>query len=104
MLKYLHEVAEAAGGAGKMHFLRRAVLQELESGAFLAALAAYVILLHNVVLPFEVICCMPSLGLDYESLLQINPGLIMVSISNFGHTGPYRDYAATTSKLIPYVY
>jgi len=38
---------------------------------------------------------MPSLGLDYESLEKIKPGLVMTSISNFGHTGPYRDYKAT---------
>ena len=38
---------------------------------------------------------MPSLGLDYESLERINPGLVMVSISNFGQTGPYRDFKAT---------
>jgi CoA:oxalate CoA-transferase len=38
---------------------------------------------------------MPSLGLDYESLEKINPGLVMTSISNFGQTGPYRDYKAT---------
>ena len=38
---------------------------------------------------------MPSLGLDYSSLEKINPKLVMVSISNFGQTGPYRDYKAT---------
>ena len=32
---------------------------------------------------------MSSLGLDYESLQEINPGLVMTSISNFGQTGPY---------------
>jgi len=37
---------------------------------------------------------MPSLGLDYERLEKINPRLVMVSISNFGQTGPYRDYKA----------
>jgi len=38
---------------------------------------------------------MPALGLDYEVLAAINPGLVMTSISNFGQTGPYRDYLAT---------
>ena len=38
---------------------------------------------------------MPSLGLDYESLRELNPAVVMVSISNFGQTGPYRDYRAT---------
>ncbi len=37
---------------------------------------------------------MPSLGLDYSSLQEIAPHLVMVSISNFGQTGPYRNYKA----------
>jgi crotonobetainyl-CoA:carnitine CoA-transferase CaiB-like acyl-CoA transferase len=36
-----------------------------------------------------------SLGLGYDELAKINPGLIYVSISPFGQTGPYRDYEAT---------
>ncbi|HLF72432.1 MAG TPA: CoA transferase [Dehalococcoidia bacterium] len=35
---------------------------------------------------------MPSLGLDYATLAAVNPRLVMTSISNFGQTGPYRDY------------
>jgi len=38
---------------------------------------------------------LPSLNLDYKSLRTQNPALVMVSISNFGQTGPYRDYKAT---------
>lgn len=38
---------------------------------------------------------MPSLGLGYEALAEINPSLVMTSISSFGQTGPYRDYKAT---------
>ena len=38
---------------------------------------------------------MPSLGLDYQTLREHNPSLVMTSISNFGQTGPYRDYKAT---------
>ncbi len=32
------------------------------------------------------------LGIGYEELSGINPNLIYTSISNFGQTGPYRDY------------
>lgn len=38
---------------------------------------------------------MPGLGLDYSTLEKINPRLVMISISNFGQTGPYRDFKAT---------
>jgi formyl-CoA transferase len=30
-------------------------------------------------------------GLDYESLSQLNPGLVMLRVSGYGQTGPYRD-------------
>ncbi len=38
---------------------------------------------------------MPSLGLDYDTLRNVNPRLLMTSISSFGQTGPYRDWKAT---------
>ena len=34
---------------------------------------------------------MARLGLDYESLKAINPGIIYCEISGFGRTGPYRE-------------
>ena len=37
---------------------------------------------------------MESLGLSYETLKKINPGLVMASITNFGQYGPYRDFKA----------
>ena len=37
---------------------------------------------------------MAGFGLDYASLKEINPRLVMTSISNFGQTGPYRDFRA----------
>jgi len=35
---------------------------------------------------------MESFGLDYQSLKSVNQNLVMTSISDFGQTGPYRDY------------
>ena len=37
---------------------------------------------------------MDNWELNYEKLKHVNPGLVMVSLSGFGHNGPWRDYAA----------
>lgn len=38
---------------------------------------------------------MDKLGVGYETLKQVNPSLIMTSITPFGQTGPYRDFKTT---------
>jgi crotonobetainyl-CoA:carnitine CoA-transferase CaiB-like acyl-CoA transferase len=40
-----------------------------------------------------------GLGLGYSELQQVNPALVMTSISNYGQTGPYRDHKATEINL-----
>lgn len=35
---------------------------------------------------------MKKLGLDYEELKKVNPGIIYVAVSGFGQCGPYRDW------------
>ena len=42
---------------------------------------------------------MERLGLGYDVLKAINPNLVMTSVSNFGQTGPYRDYKASELTL-----
>jgi len=37
---------------------------------------------------------MEDLGLGWEEMSQVNPKLVMTSITPFGQTGPYRNYAA----------
>ncbi len=42
---------------------------------------------------------MDSLGLGYSELEKVNPSLVMVSISNFGQNGPYKDYKGVELTL-----
>jgi crotonobetainyl-CoA:carnitine CoA-transferase CaiB-like acyl-CoA transferase len=37
---------------------------------------------------------MDKLGLGYSALEGLNPGVILVSITPFRHTGRYKDYKA----------
>ena len=43
---------------------------------------------------------MAALGLDYATLKELNPRLVMTSVSNFGQSGPYRDFKG--SEIIFY--
>ena len=38
---------------------------------------------------------MPALGLDTATLRRHNPKLVVASVTNFGQTGPWRDFRAT---------
>jgi len=42
---------------------------------------------------------MEKMGLGYETLKKLNPGLIMTSITPFGQSGPYKDYKAYQLNL-----
>ena len=39
--------------------------------------------------------CMASLGLGYEDLKELNPRIIVCSITPFGQTGPWRDFLSS---------
>ena len=42
---------------------------------------------------------MAKMGLGYEELKKTNPGIIMISVSGFGQTGPYKDRAAVDTIM-----
>jgi benzylsuccinate CoA-transferase BbsF subunit len=42
---------------------------------------------------------MPKLGLDYATLKEVKPDIIMVSLTGFGGSGPDRDYVAYASTV-----
>jgi benzylsuccinate CoA-transferase BbsF subunit len=44
---------------------------------------------------------MERMGFGYEALKRIKPGIIMISLSGYGDTGPYRDYVAYGPAQVP---
>ncbi len=44
---------------------------------------------------------MDRLGLGYEQLKTIKPDIIMISLSGYGDTGPYRDFVAYGPAQVP---
>ena len=42
---------------------------------------------------------MAQLGIGYDVLRKVNPGLVMCSMAGFGATGPERDYSAYGSNI-----
>ena len=42
---------------------------------------------------------MERLGLGYDTLSSVNPAVVKTSISNYGQTGPYRDWKASEINL-----
>jgi benzylsuccinate CoA-transferase BbsF subunit len=44
---------------------------------------------------------MDKMGFGYEVLKQVKPDIIMISLSGYGDTGPYRDYIAYGPAQVP---
>ena len=42
---------------------------------------------------------MDAFGLGYDALREVNPRLVMCSLSTYGQTGPYRDWKATDMTM-----
>ncbi len=44
---------------------------------------------------------MDKMGFGYEALKRVKPDIIMISLSGYGDTGPYRDYIAYGPAQVP---
>jgi len=78
---------------------KKSVTLDLESESdrtILACLIAEADVLMDTFVPGT----LASLGLDDERLRELNPGLIVTSITNFGQTGPYKGYVADEITLL----
>ena len=53
----------------------------------------------DVVLENNAARVMANLGLDYPALSQVNPAIVMCSLSGYGATGPHRNYSAYGSNI-----
>lgn len=87
--------------SGTFFFLntnKRSVVLNLKTAAGREALAALARKADLVVESFAP-GTMDRLGVGYDFFRAINPSLPLVSISNFGQTGPYRDYRLTDLTL-----
>ncbi|MDP7618687.1 MAG: CoA transferase [Dehalococcoidia bacterium] len=42
---------------------------------------------------------MGEMGLGYEALTEVNPRIVVTSLSNYGQSGPYHDFAGTEINL-----
>ena len=77
---------------------KRSVVLDLERGEDRARLLGLVAGADAVVESFPP-GTMERLGLGYEALREVNPRIVLTSMTNFGQDGPYRDYHVTDLTL-----
>ncbi len=78
---------------------KRSLVADLHSAAgrdLLDGLVPHADLLIHSCPPKDLARC----GLAWERLSALNPALVVLAVSPFGHTGPYRDFVAADLNLI----
>jgi crotonobetainyl-CoA:carnitine CoA-transferase CaiB-like acyl-CoA transferase len=65
------------------------------------ALVKRLVAVSDVVVQNYATGVMERLGLGYDALREINPGIIMASVSGYGQTGPYREYMGYGPAIPP---
>ncbi len=96
----LEQLWNRHGLNNKLNRNKRSVSFDLKAEAgrdiFLKIVADSDVLIEN----FSV-RAMPSLGLDYETLHEVNPRLIYVAMPALGREGPYKDYVGLGPSIEP---
>ena len=72
---------------------KKSITLNLRSGQGIALLKALVPKVDMLLQNFRP-GVMDKMGLGYETLKRLNPGLILINVSGFGQSGPYRDRPA----------
>lgn len=73
---------------------KRGIMVDLECEAGVAAFRQLVAS-ADVLLESRPPGYLPGLGLGYDQLSDLNPGLVMCSLTPFGQTGPWRDFVSS---------
>ena len=89
-----------SGYANQWHQGKKSTLLNLSKSQAIP-IAKALIKASDVVVENYATGVMERLGLGYEDLKQINPGLIMASISGYGHTGPQKNYMGYGPAIVP---
>ena len=89
-----------SGYANQWHQGKKSTLLNLSKPQAIP-LATALIETSDVVVENYATGVMERLGLGYAELKQRNPGLIMASISGYGHTGPQKNYMGYGPAIVP---
>jgi benzylsuccinate CoA-transferase BbsF subunit len=81
---------------------KRSVTLHLHDAAQ-AVLAREIALASDIVIESFMEGTMERFGLGYESLAQAKPGIVMVSCSGFGRTGPMKSHSAYMNTVAAYI-
>ena len=101
MPPFYHDIPDPDGSLLFLHLntSKRSLALDLKSAAGLQVAKDLVAKADIVVENFSP-GTMDRLGLGYDVMRELNPAVVVVSISNFGQTGPYRDFRI--SEIVAY--
>lgn len=106
LTRYLPPWADMVPGPNRAFFFNQYNLGKRSITLDLKTPAAREIVFRLVALSDVVACnfahgAIERLGLSYDRLREVKPDLIMISLTGYGDSGPYRDYVAYGPAQVP---